>query len=136
MKRFTLILAAAFGLVLTSGNANAFFGDCCYNTRKNCEELRSKKSRHDYDDALRRYYKSLDPWVAYYKNHGYPINGSCGGSAGGPAGPGCGPMGPGCGPTAGCCPRINYTPVFVSPCMQWAVPGGYLNGPGGLGCAP
>jgi hypothetical protein len=58
--------------------------------------------------------------VAYYKNHGYQINAGCGG--------------PGAG---GCCGRINYAPVFVSPNMQWAAPnncmGGPPVGPGGYG---
>ena len=144
MKRYALILAAAFGLFLTSGTANAFFGSCCYsgyqpcwnlygrckyNKCKTCEELRLEHFWHDYYDALRRYYKSLDriDWVAYYKNHGYQINAGCGGCAG---------PGGNCGGGPGCCPRINYAPVFVSPCMQWAVPGGCMNGPPAGGCAP
>ncbi len=74
------------------------------------EEERLQKFWHDYYNALKNYYSALDniDWVAYYKNHGYQINGGCG-------------MG-GCG-------RINYAPVFVSPTMQWAVPNSCLTGP-------
>jgi hypothetical protein len=138
MKRYALILAAACGLFLTSGTVSAWDGCCCgysgyqpcwnlygrckYNKCKTAEELRLEHFWHDYYDALRRYYKCLDriDWVAYYKNHGYQINAGCGGP---------------CGPNGGC-PHINYAPVFVSPCMQWAVPGSCLNGPpvGGPGC--
>jgi hypothetical protein len=50
-------------------------------------------------------------WVAYYKNHGYQINANCG------------PCGPGGSPS-----RIQFAPVFVSPQMQWAVPGPMLSG--------
>ncbi len=46
--------------------------------------------------------------MAYYKNHGYQINGGCG-----PAG----------------CGRINYAPVFVNPQLSWAVPHQTLQGP-------
>jgi hypothetical protein len=53
-------------------------------------------------------------WVAYYKNHGYQINGGC-----------CG------GPNGGGCCRVNYAPVFVSPQMQWALPNGCAGGPCG-----
>ena len=51
-----------------------------------------------YYDALKHYYGALDhiDWVAYYKNHGYAING------------GCGPYGGG---------RVNYAPVVVTPGM-------------------
>ena len=85
-----------------------------------CEEERLQRFWHDYYDALRRYYGALDhiDWVAYYKNHGYQINGGCSGPGG--------------------CPRINYAPVFVSPTMQWAVPNGCMSGPpaGGQSCGP
>jgi hypothetical protein len=79
-----------------------------------CEEERLQRFWHDYYDALGHYYKALDhiDWVAYYKNHGYQINGACGG---------CGP----CGGTQ----RIQFAPVFVSPQMQWAVPNSCMNGP-------
>ena len=40
------------------------------------EEQRLQKFWHDYYDGLRTYYGQLDriDWVAYYKNHGYPLN--------------------------------------------------------------
>jgi hypothetical protein len=131
MKRFALLFCAALGLVLSCGTANAGHGltysgyQPWYNifAHRNkcltCEEERLQKFWHDYYHALKCYYDSLDniDWVAYYKNHGYQINGNCGG--------------PG-----GCC-RINYAPVFVSPCMQWAVPNSCLSGPpAGPGCGP
>jgi hypothetical protein len=141
MKRFALIVAAAFGIFLSSGTAHAGFGSLsyggyqpwwnpcgwCKNKCKTCEERRLEQFWHDYYDALAHYYKSLDhiDWVVYYKNHGYQINGGCCG------GPSCG------GPNGGGCQRVNYAPVFVSPCMQWAVPGNCLNGPpAGPGCCP
>lgn len=81
------------------------------------EEERLQKFWHDYYNAMKNYYGALDniDWVAYYKNHGYQINGGCG--YGG---------------------RVNYAPVFVSPTMQWAVPGSAMSGPpaGGAGCLP
>jgi hypothetical protein len=68
------------------------------------EEERLQRLWHDSYNALRRYYASLDriDWVAYYKNHGYQVGDGC--------------KGP------GCCARINFAPVSVSPKMQWAVP--------------
>jgi hypothetical protein len=132
MKRYALIACAALGVVLSSGVARADWGSLCYSgyqpwynifaPRNKCltpEEKRLQKFWHDYYDALGCYYKALDhvDWVAYYKNHGYQING------------GCGPYGN--------CQRINYAPVFVSPTMQWAVPSSCLNGPPvGPGCGP
>jgi TolB protein len=71
------------------------------------EEARLQAFWNDYYDALKRYYQQLDQidWVQYYKQ-GSRING------------GFGPDGwPGC-------PRIQFAPVFVSPEMPWAVPGG------------
>jgi hypothetical protein len=84
------------------------------------EEERLQHFWHDYYHALKNYYCALDhiDWVAYYKNHGYPISGGGGG---------------GCGPTGGACQQINYAPVFVNPTMQWALPSG---GMGGGSCAP
>jgi hypothetical protein len=84
------------------------------------EEERLQRFWHDYYDALKNYYCALDKidWVAYYKNHGYQING--------------GGYGPGCGMGGGGCQRINYAPVFVAPTMQWAIPSG--GGMGGPGC--
>ncbi len=125
MKRFGLLVCAALGVVLSTGTVRA--GSLTYsgyqpwynifahrNKCLTCEEERLQKFWHDYYNALKDYYDALDniDWVAYYKNHGYQINQGCGG--------------PGCG--GGCC-RINYAPVFVSPCMQWAVPNSCLSGP-------
>ena len=131
MKRFALLVAACVVLGLSSGNARASWGALTYSGyqpwwnifahRNKCltpEEERLQKFWHDYYDALQHYYCALDhvDWVAYYKNHGYQINGGCGAA---------------CGP----CGRVNYAPVFVSPGMQWAVPNGCLNGPPtGAGC--
>src|SRR5438876_687433 len=131
MKRYTLILGAALGLVLNSGVAHAWGGAITYSgyqpwwnifaCRPKCttpEEQRLQHFWHDYYDALKNYYCALDhiDWVAYYKNHGYQINGGCGGPNGSPC-------------------RINYAPVFVSPTMQWAVPSSCMNGPpSGPGC--
>src|SRR6266446_5055830 len=117
MKRMALVLSAVIGLLAVANTSRASWGACGYSgyqpwynifaKRYKCltpEEERLQKFWHDYYDALKNFYCALDhvDWVAYYKNHGYQING------------GCGPCG-GCG-------RINYAPVFVSPVMQWAVP--------------
>ena len=136
MKRLSLALCAVVGLALFAGTSQASWGHLSYSgyqpwwnifaKRYKCltpEEERLQKFWHDYYHALKCYYAALDhiDWVAYYKNHGYQING-------------------GCGPN-GSCGRINYAPVFVSPTMQWAVPNGCLNGPpagipGGYGQGP
>jgi hypothetical protein len=126
MKRYALMIAAALGLVLSSGMAHAGWGSsCCYSGYqpwwnifacrpkcKTCEEERLEHFWHDYYDALKNYYGALDhmDWVAYYKNHGYVINAGCMGPNGSPC-------------------RINYAPVFVSPNIQWAVPNTCLGGP-------
>jgi hypothetical protein len=129
MKRFALILVAALGLSLSASPARAGWAQLTYSgyqpwwnifaKRYKCltpEEERLQKFWHDYYNALKHYYAALDniDWVAYYKNHGYVING------------GCGPCGSG---------RINYAPVFVSPTIQWAVPANCNGGPP-MGCAP
>ena len=113
MKRYALILCAAFGLMLSSGQARADWASLHYSgyqpwwnifaKRPKCmtpEEERLQKFWHDYYDAMGRYYQAMDhiDWVAYYKNHGYQINGGCYGPGGGPC-------------------RVNYAPVFVSPTM-------------------
>ncbi len=134
MKRFALVVCAGLGLALSAAPARASWG-CTYSgwqpwwnicaKRYKCltpEEERLQKFWHDYYDALKHYYGALDhiDWVAYYKNHGYQINGGCGAA---------------CGP----CGRINYAPVFVSPTLQWAVPYGAMGGPpapNGPGCGP
>jgi hypothetical protein len=129
MKRIAVMVCAVLGLALSSGTCKAGWGHLCYSgyqpwwnifaKRYKCltpEEERLQKFWHDYYHALKEFYCSLDAidWVAYYKNHGYQINGG-----------GCGPMG-GCGP---CGNRINYAPVFVTPTLQWAVPAGCAGGP-------
>jgi hypothetical protein len=136
MKRFALIGCAVVCLALCSAPARASWAALCYSgyqpwwnifaCRNKCmtpEEERLQKFWHDYYSALKNYYCDLDhiDWVAYYKNHGYQINSNCGS----------------CGPCGGCCQRINYAPVFVSPTMQWAVPNTCLGGPPcGPGCGP
>jgi hypothetical protein len=127
MKRFVKVLCAAVALLVAAEGAHASWGSLGYGGyqpwwnpfahRNHCmsaEEIRLQRFWHDYYDALRRYYGSLDhiDWVAYYKNHGYQINAGCGG----------------CGPNGGC-QRIQFAPVFVSPTMQWAVPNGCMSGP-------
>jgi hypothetical protein len=137
MKRFTLIVCAVLALCVGSSSARASWGALTYSGYQpwwnifaprakclTCEEERLQKFWHDYYAALKDYYCDLDhiDWVAYYKNHGYQINcGCCNGGGGG----------------CGGCQRINYAPVFVSPCMQWAVPNSCLGGPpAGPGCCP
>lgn len=126
MKKFLAItLSAVIGLSAVCEPASASWGSAHYggyqpwwnifakrNRGLSCEEERLQRFWHDYYDALSRYYAALDhiDWVAYYKNHGYQINGACGGQA-------------------GCGQRIQFAPVFVSPQMQWAVPNGSLQGP-------
>ena len=137
MKRYAKMLCAALGLLVAAEGARASWAELHYGgyqpwwnifaKRNRCmsaEEERLQRFWHDYYDALRNYYCSLDhiDWVAYYKNHGYQINAGCGGMGGG-----CGPCG---GPQ-----RIQFAPVFVSPQMQWAVPNGCLTGaPSGPPC--
>jgi hypothetical protein len=136
MQRFALIVGAVLGLLGGGNAAKAGWGALTYSgyqpwynifaKRNKCltpEEERLQKFWHDYYHALKGYYAALDhiDWVAYYKNHGYQINGGC-----------CGPCGSG--------GRINYAPVFVSPTLQWAVPNSCLNGPPagpyGMNCPP
>jgi hypothetical protein len=124
MKRIAVMVCAVLGLALSTGHCQASWGHLSYSgyqpwwnifaKRYKCltpEEERLQKFWHDYYDALKCFYCSLDAidWVAYYKNHGYQINA--------------------CGPCAGGCGRINYAPVFVSPTLQWAVPAGAAGGP-------
>src|SRR5579884_1231319 len=112
MKRIGLMACAVLGLALYSSQADASWSALTYSGYQpcwnifakrykclTCEEERLQKFWHDYYDALKNYYCALDhiDWVAYYKNHGYQINGCCGGPGGG----------------GGCCGRINYAPVFV-----------------------
>lgn len=122
MKRIVVMVCAVIGLAASSGVCQASWGACCYSgyqpwwnifaKRYKCltpEEERLQKFWHDYYDAMQNFYGALDhiDWVAYYKNHGYQINGMGGGSGG----------------------RINYAPVFVNPSIQWAVPAGAAGGP-------
>jgi hypothetical protein len=131
MKRYALIVCATLLLTVSGGVARAGVGSLCYSgyqpwwnifAHRPCltpEEKRLQHFWHDYYHALKEYYCALDhiDWVAYYKNHGYPIGG--GGGCGNGA----------CG--MGNC-QINYAPVFVSPTMQWALP---TSGIGGGACA-
>ncbi len=127
MKRIALIVCTLAGMSLAGSQASASWGQLGYSgyqpwwnifaKRYKCltpEEERLQKFWHDYYDALKHFYGALDhiDWVAYYKNHGYQING------------GTGPYG---------CGRVNYAPVFVSPTFQWAVPGGCTGAPSGPG---
>ena len=135
MKRFSILMSAILAVLVTGQAARADWGSLHYGGYQpwwnifahrpclTCEEQRLQRFWHDYYDALRRYYGALDhiDWVAYYKNHGYQINAGCG------------------GPGGGCCQRIQFAPVFVTPQMNWAVPNSPLSGPptGGPGmCAP
>ena len=127
MKRFACLLIAGLGMVLASADsARSDWGSSQYggyqpwwnvfakrNPYMSIEEERLQRFWHDYYDALRRYYDSLDhiDWVSYYKNHGYQINTGCAGGQ--------------CGGSQ----RVQFAPVFVSPQMQWAVPNSCLNGP-------
>jgi hypothetical protein len=136
MKRIAILACAVLGLALSTSRSQASWMSYsgyqpCWNLCAKrykcmtCEEERLQKFWRDYYDALRAYYKGLEhiDWVAYYKNHGYQINGGCGGGG-------------------ACCGRINYAPVFVSPMMQWAVPNTCMSGPptgnmcGPMGCGP
>jgi len=124
MKRFAGFVCAALAVLGLAESAQAGWGTLHYgghqpwwnifahrNRCMSAEEERLQRFWHDYYHALKCYYGALDniDWVAYYKNHGYQINGGA-----------CGPYGGG---------RINYAPVFVSPSLQWAVPNSCLNGP-------
>lgn len=135
MKQFALALCAALGILLVTDTTQASWGTLHYGgyqpwwnifaKRQKCmsvEEERLQRFWHDYYDALRRYYDSLDAidWVSYYKNHGYQINTGCGSNGGG-------------GGPCGGCQRVQFAPVFVSPTMQWAVPNSNLSGPA---CGP
>src|SRR5436190_22461117 len=132
MKKYVLLALAGLTTLFSTGIASADWcsGTCHYGGWQpkwafwarhnkcgyycNSEEERWQKFWHDYYDALKCYYDRLDniDWVTYYKFHGYTING---GGAGG------------CNPYC----RPQYAPVFVSPTMQWAVPGSTPCGPCG-----
>jgi hypothetical protein len=151
MNRSAKTVLTVLALLLTASAARADWGSCtyggyqpwwnifaCRNHYQTCEEKRLQKFWHDYYDALGRYYGGLEhiDWVAYYKNHGYRINGGFGGGCGGP---GCGD-----GP-------VQFAPVAMSPGMSWASPsaascappigptgpyGGPMGGCGPMGCGP
>ena len=125
MKRFAILLSTILAVLVSGEAAKAEWGGAHYGGhqpwwnifahRNKClspEEQRLQRFWHDYYDALRCYYDSLDniDWVSYYKNHGYQINAQC------------------CGPQGGCGSRVMFAPVFVSPQMQWAVPNSTLSG--------
>jgi hypothetical protein len=132
MKRFASLVCAVLSTLAVAEVAQADTSSLHYggyqpwwnifakrNHGMTAEEKRLQRFWHDYYDALRHYYQALDhiDWVAYYKNHGYQING--GGSYGGP---GCGSPGYGqCGGTQ----HIQFAPVFVSP----PAPSGCASGP-------
>src|SRR4051794_23934889 len=118
MKKFAIALSAVFSILLLTQGADASWGSLHYGgyqpwwnifaKRQRClsaEEERLQRFWHDYYDALKNYYCSLDAidWVAYYKNHGYQING-------------------GCGPAGGGFPR-KYPPGVFRPRGHWAGPG-------------
>ena len=100
MKRIAVVFCAVLGLALSTGKSQASWGSLCYSgyqpwwnifaKRYKCltpEEERLQKFWHDYYDALKCFYCALDhiDWVAYYKNHGYQINGGPGAGPGGVA---------------------------------------------------
>jgi hypothetical protein len=143
MNRSAKILFSALAMILLSSTAaRADWGSCTYGGyqpwynifahRNHCqttEEKRLQRFWHDYYDALGRYYNGLEhmDWVAYYKNHGYRINGGFGG-------------GPGC-----CDGPVQFAPVAVAPGMQWAAPNAASCAPpvgpmgpysGPMGCGP
>ncbi len=148
MKRFTSFLAAALTMLTAASAVRADVHSLCYGgqqpwwnifAHKNkCmtdEEKRLQRFWHDYYDALHRYYRSLDriDWVAYYKNHGYQING-CGTAAYGSYAPN-GQFGP---QQCGAQQPIQFAPVMVTPQLQWAAPNGACSsgpamGMGGMG---
>ncbi|MCI0642663.1 MAG: hypothetical protein L0Y72_16140 [Gemmataceae bacterium] len=136
MKRLATLLCAALALFVIAEGVQAGWGTWHYGgyqpwwnifaKRSRCcnpEEARLQKFWHDYYHALRCYYGMLDniDWVAYYKNHGHQIGG-------------------GVGCEHGCCgtQRVQFAPVFVSPTMQWCLPGSCpppASGPSGAGPA-
>ena len=134
MNRLARILLTVLALALTTSAARADWGSLCYggyqpwwnifahrNHYQTTEEKRLQRFWHDYYDAQSRYYHGLEhiDWVAYYKNHGYRINGG-----------GCGAGGCGDGP-------VQFAPVAVTPAMQWASPtGASCAPPMGPSCGP
>ena len=93
MKRIAVVFCALLGLAVSTGKSQASWGQLSYSgyqpwwnifaKRYKCltpEEERLQKFWHDYYDAMKNFYCALDhiDWVAYYKNHGYQINGGAG----------------------------------------------------------
>src|SRR3979411_1368743 len=126
MKRFASLLCAVLALLSAAEVARADASSLHYggyqpwwnvfakrNRGMTAEEQRLQRFWHDYYDALRPYYQSLDhiDSVADYKDHGYQINAGCANGQ------------------YGSCQRVQFAPVFVSPQMQWAVPNSGLGGP-------
>jgi hypothetical protein len=130
MNRYATLLIATLAVLGLADSAKAGWGSLSYGGYQpwwnilgigkrhgqSPEERRLQRFWHDYYDAQRRYYKSLEhlDWVAYYKNHGQMLNGYAG----------CG-YGYGSGQN-GCQQAqmpIQFAPVTVSPAMAWAVPG-------------
>jgi hypothetical protein len=150
MKRFTSLVCAVLTSLTATGVTRADTSYLHYggyqpwwnifakHNHMTCEEKRLQRFWHDYYDAQRRYYQAMGhiDWVAYYKNHGYQING--GGCAYGQFGAqgGCGVGGNGqcgygqcgygqCGPIA----PIQFAPVVVNPPqMQMGAPNGACGG--------
>jgi len=136
MKRYATLLIATLAVLGLADAAKADWGFLAYGGCQpwwnpfgigkrhghNVEERRLQRFWHDYYDAQRRYYRSLEhlDWVTYYKNHGQQING--GGFGGGyPGGQAQAP--------------IQFAPVTVSPSMAWANPTGANCAPGSTGNA-
>src|ERR1700692_757185 len=97
MKRFASLLCAVLAILTAAEVARADAASLHYggyqpwgnifakrNRYLSAEEERLQRFWRDYYDALHRYYHGLErmDWVAYYKNHGYRINGG-GGMGGG-----------------------------------------------------
>jgi hypothetical protein len=136
MNRYATLLIATLAVLGIADAAKADWGSLTYGGfqpwwnvlgigkrhGQSPEERRLQRFWHDYYDAQRRYYKSLEhlDWVTYYKNHGQQINGGYAG-------------GYGCG--YGNCQAqapIQFAPVTVSPQMGWANP--MAGGCGAGGC--
>jgi hypothetical protein len=117
MKRIAVIVCAVLGLVLSSGRADAGWGHLTYQgydaTLAAVDLVVSYKIGPAAVPAPAVAALAAINWVAYYNSHPYEIT--------------CGPGG---------CGRIQFSPVFVSPTMQWAVPQAPMNGPSMPGGCP
>jgi hypothetical protein len=137
MNRYATLLVATLAVLGLAESAKADWGSLTYGGfqpwwnvlgigkrhGQSPEERRLQRFWHDYYDAQRRYYKSLEhlDWVSYYKNHGQQING--GGYAGG------------CYGCQQAQAPIQFAPVTVAPSMGWATPMAGGCSAGGAGCA-